>query len=640
MAQASSDGYGVAWPPVAGGAMVLGPATRTPLPIVGPTVNKIGQAGILGPIGLKSIVVGPDRQAAAKIVPMAAGSEVTGPRQGPRASTAEALMSTYEKVMDRGAVPIVTAVSSDEELSEAGALTPPRGACRQKRRRLPSESDLFGDELPDGWELGRSPPTADVSQISWEVSPARRDGPGRKKYATGNKAKAATIASSGKAIKQAPHDYERDKLAASARSSQATHVKWWKEILKGLSKDQTIKAFPLTVRKLQTAAAILKAAGYRSAMQYLWTLKKIHVKKGFSWDQALELELKEAKHACRRGQGPAKKAGALPLERLGSLPASWNGPRSAKGPARPRSAILVGAWWGMREIELAGLRVSSLTFSEGDGCGTCRINLPVSNTDSEALGKFRLHGCCCEQGGCPVAAARDLRDHALQNGGSTSDSFAVLSMTYRQVPKKEMQLCLQDAAKELGVVGRITAHAMRATAAQGLIRAGMELWQVQLFLRWGSKVVLGYLEEAPLKGSGRIAGSVAKQLAIGDVHRDIVTKLGGCERSDLKVVIEGVLEEKLAGLWSSFRTVDLKIDEMAASVAAQLERRPASSPVIGARFVMNTHPASRVTHIARDIGRTMCGRDYGASPWAESISELPVSKLSCRACRNALIRSS
>ena len=636
MAQASSDGDVVAGPPVAGGAMVLGPATRTPMPIVGPIANMFGQAGILGPVGVKSAVIGPVRQIATLSVPLTVRSEVTGPRQGPRASTAEALMSTYGKVMDRGAVPIVTAVSSEEEGSEAGALTPPRLA--QKRRRLPSESDLFADELADGWELGRSPPAAGASQSAWDVSPARRGGPGRKKYVTGNKAKAATIAGSGRAVKQALHDYEHDKLAASSRSSQATHVKWWKEILRGLSKDRTIKAFPLTVRKLRTAAAILKAAGYRSAMQYLWTLKKVHVKKGFPWDQTLELELKEAKHACRRGQGPAKKAGALPLERLGSLPSSWDGPRSAKGPARPRSAILVGSWWGMREIELAGLRVSSLTFSEGDGCGTCRVNLPVSKTDAEALGKFRLHGCCCEQGGCPVAAARDLRDHALQGGGGT-DSFAVVSMTYRQVPKKEMQLCLQDAAKELGVVGRITAHAMRATAAQGLIRAGMELWQVQLFLRWGSKAVLGYLEEAPLKGSGRIAGSVAKQLAIGDVHRDIVTKLGGCERSDLKVVIEGVLEEKLAGLWSSFRTVDLKMDEMAASVAAQLERRPASSPVIGARFVMNSHPASRVIHLARDVNRTMCGWDYGVSPWSETISE-PVSKLSCRACRNALIRSS
>jgi hypothetical protein len=213
-------------------------------------------------------------------------------------------------------------------------------------------------------------------------------------------------------------------------------------------------------------------------------------------------------------------------------------------------------------------------------------------------------------------------------------------MHFRQVPKKEMQLCLQDAAKELGVVGRIIAHAMRATAAQGLIRAGMELWQVQLFLRWGSKAVLGYLEEAPLQGSGKIARVVATQLALGDVHRDIVTKVGGSERSDIKVVIEGVLEEKLAGLWSSMCAAELKLDEMAVAVASQLERRPVCSPVIGARFVRNSHPASLVTHIARDIGRTMCGWEYGASPWAETCSELPASKLSCRTCRSALGRSS
>ena len=213
-------------------------------------------------------------------------------------------------------------------------------------------------------------------------------------------------------------------------------------------------------------------------------------------------------------------------------------------------------------------------------------------------------------------------------------------MNFRQVPKKEMQLCLQDAAKALGVTGRITAHAMRATAAQGLIRAGMELWQVQLFLRWGSKAVLGYLEEAPLQGRGRIAGTVATQLALGDVHRDIVTKVGGGDRSDIKVVIEGVLEEKLSGLWSSLGAVEVKIDEMVAAVASQLARRPMSSPVIGARFIMNSHPASLVTHLARDIGRTMCGWEYGASPWAETCSELPGNKLSCRACRGALGRSS
>jgi hypothetical protein len=181
---------------------------------------------------------------------------------------------------------------------------------------------------------------------------------------------------------------------------------------------------------------------------------------------------------------------------------------------------------------------------------------------------------------------------------------------------------------------------MRATAAQGLIRAGMELWQAQLFLRLGSKAILGYLEEAPLQGSNRIAGVVATQLSLGDVHRDIVAKVGGGERSDVKLAIESVLEEKLAGLWSSVGAVETKLDGMAAAVAAQLERRPTGSPVIGARFVKNAHPASLMTHIARDIDRTMCGWEYGTSPWAETCYELPVRKLSCRMCCKVLKPSS
>ena len=105
MAQNSSNGNGVARPPMACGAEILGPATGTPLPIVDSTFNKIGQAIIVGPVVLQSVVVGLVRQAPARIVPMAAGSEITGPRQGPRASTAEALMSTYSNVMDMGSCP-------------------------------------------------------------------------------------------------------------------------------------------------------------------------------------------------------------------------------------------------------------------------------------------------------------------------------------------------------------------------------------------------------------------------------------------------------------------------------------------------------------------------------------------------------
>ena len=204
MAQTSSNGNGVARPPLACGAEILGPATGTPLPIVDPPSDRAhsGQAMFVGPVALQSVVIGPVSLTPARIVPMAVGAEITGPRQGPRASTAEALMSAYSKVMDRGAIPIVTAVSSDEEVAEDGMQTPPHTFGKQKRKRLQMDIHQSGDELPEGWELGRSPPPAEGPQVSWEVPPARRDGPGRKAYTTGSLTKAAKTASSGKATDQ------------------------------------------------------------------------------------------------------------------------------------------------------------------------------------------------------------------------------------------------------------------------------------------------------------------------------------------------------------------------------------------------------------------------------------------------------
>ena len=133
----------------------------------------------------------------------------------------------------------------------------------------------------------------------------------------------------------------------------------------------------------------------------------------------MSMELREAKVSCSRGLGPSKKAGALPLEKMHTLPSEWDGPLLRSGPAMPRSTLLVGAWWGMREIELAALRIKNITFSsDAAGCGSCSINLPVSKTDPEALGKHRLHGCCCAAGGCPVVAARCLVEHSMSVQGS------------------------------------------------------------------------------------------------------------------------------------------------------------------------------------------------------------------------------
>ena len=50
-------------------------------------------------------------------------------------------------------------------------------------------------------------------------------------------------------------------------------------------------------------------------------------------------------------------------------------------------------------------------------------------------------------------------------------------------------------------------HALRVTGAQGLSRAGLSTYAIQLIGRWGSDAVLGYIRMAPLYASHRFAAA-------------------------------------------------------------------------------------------------------------------------------------
>ena len=50
-----------------------------------------------------------------------------------------------------------------------------------------------------------------------------------------------------------------------------------------------------------------------------------------------------------------------------------------------------------------------------------------------------------------------------------------------------------------------------------MARAGIELWQIQLFARWESAVILRYVREAPLAKSHLLAGRMANQEDINEL---------------------------------------------------------------------------------------------------------------------------
>ena len=100
---------------------------------------------------------------------------------------------------------------------------------------------------------------------------------------------------------------------------------------------------PLDPHKLQCGAACLLDAGYRAPVGYLSEAKKGHVRHGWSWTDALQLELKDCIRACLRGLGPPKRA----PEVRASLAARMEDRRylsGDKGPRRARRGWVVAVW--------------------------------------------------------------------------------------------------------------------------------------------------------------------------------------------------------------------------------------------------------------------------------------------------------
>ena len=225
--------------------------------------------------------------------------------------------------------------------------------------------------------------------------------------------------------------------------------------------------YQVTVEHLKVMGSLFKKrAGYRSGGAYLSAVRNQHIRLGHPWSDGLDLELREGKCACERGIGPPKKCGALDMQKLADL-AVGSEPLCAGGPIFPREGTLCGAWWAMREVELSTARCMQVTFLEGEGCGRCVFNLPVTKTDPQALGKKRTHACACSAtvagGGalCPVKVARKLYHAALHHGPDGAHPIPGMrpfwpSVGGQFVSKRAATLTFQKLAALTGTDARTT----------------------------------------------------------------------------------------------------------------------------------------------------------------------------------------
>ena len=197
--------------------------------------------------------------------------------------------------------------------------------------------------------------------------------------------------------------------------------------------------------------------------------------------------------------------------------------------------MVAGAWFLTREVELSTTRACLVSLEKSAAKeDIVRWYLPASKTDTEACGVSRAHGCCCIGGvraSCPYHAVefqlqrlKRLFPGRWVRGVPSQDLPLFPAADGSVVSKEKMTDTIVEAACRLGVQvvaldgsARVSGHSLRATGAQGLARAGVDIWAIQLLGRWGSSTVLEYVREVPLEVSTTWAVRAARACTLEEI---------------------------------------------------------------------------------------------------------------------------
>ena len=391
----------------------------------------------------------------------------------------------------------------------------------------------------------------------------RKDAPSRVGQTKGQLPQLATVAEREGAMKA----LEDDVHAASSR--KAVDMKM-RTISAALAR-WAIPLYPPTILSIKALGATLKKGGYRSAESYLLLYKGACERRGFPYTADLVRTHRDCVRSCVRGLGGATKALALPFDKFGELDLESDEPWTSGGPIGPSCALVAGAWFLMREVELSTTRAALVKLvGEKEENFAVTWSLPASKTDAQALGAMRTHGCACSStssAGCAYHAVKAQLSRLRRYFPSRFSEAGVVDvdlplfpdMDGNAVSKEAMSSTIVAGAKKLGAQietadgsARVSGHSLRMTGAQGFARWGIDTWAIQLLGRWGSNAVLDYIQEVPLELSAawaRQGGS--NRLQVGAATPTSSTTSAGSSSLGLPLasrVLPRLSVEALAGM--------------------------------------------------------------------------------------------
>ena len=178
------------------------------------------------------------------------------------------------------------------------------------------------DETAKVGESGSGSAGTDVKKMYFQPEGKRRKKePPVYNKRRGDKATALAIAGDPQLRLQAMEAYEKD-MRSEGDTSQwnfktwsQIHIAWW-----AFESSEQVDVLPITSGKIAAVGASLKAAGYRSASNYMTAAKDRHLELGYNWSEVLDRAAKLFNASCSRGMGPARQSEPLPFAEAARLP--------------------------------------------------------------------------------------------------------------------------------------------------------------------------------------------------------------------------------------------------------------------------------------------------------------------------------
>lgn len=404
---------------------------------------------------------------------------------------------------------------------------------------------------------------------------------------------------------------ENDKVANSAKASRESlwntwcrmHTAWF-----GLS----IPVLPLTTEKIKCVAAMFKAGGYISFINYASRAKSEHISRNLEhhcpWTIELGEEIRSAKRSITRGTGCSRQSMPVDVNRIKAL----NLPQDFavdRGPIGPVDFVVGGTFFMTREIEISC-------------AGWCHIfidklrsevtwSLPVSKGDPRAIGTSRTWGCVCDGDlalACPFhsmeAQIRRVAELAGRLGRSPLELPLFPDSDGNEISKTAAVDCINHLVKLTGCptvcpAGRplYGGHSLRTGGAVTLSSLGLDLQRIECMARWHSPMILQYARTAPLK-SITAEFKLRMKMSLAEHRAD--------DTSD-----------RVSVLQTSMDSLSLKLDSIRATESEWMSR------IVGlesanscSQYVMNTKGLTwHRTHMhnslcATSLWRTDCGWPY------------------------------